>query len=603
MHALRRLAVPALALLVARAVPASAQTISNPDLFGKSLAAAQEALDEYGEYDNDQAQRRVADIGYRLAASSGFTKFPLQFFLVEMREPNAFALPGGQVFVTRGMLDLGLDDDELAALLGHEIAHVVLEHGTKMQRRATLLNVLSSAVLVGVILAESRGGGDNPPPGVPYYGRTPGGVSTSGDRIQGAAAASMILGELLLRSYSREYEDQADEEGQRMAAAAGFDPRGTVRLFSLMRERLPQSKEYGYWRTHPFFDERVTSAQAREALLKVQEPKPDDGFRAATQAVLLEYEPKKAGAHEERETRPDRRSPGGRTPEGADAPPEHPHHSLELMLENAALTAWPRGETAERLRLQQLHRLRDEALEGAELSRDYGKVLRAYQHQREQVAAITPESPFLARLDAESAQLRQALAKLYPQAVAVVSSGVYQTPFLERFLSNFPDAPEVPTVAIDLADAYARLGRPTDAVDRYLQAWHAAPDGPVRAQALAGMRRMAVSVDRLSALEQLSEIEDQALRASTEQRLAELATTYSELDNGAEYLRRFPDGPHAGAVEQRLDQLAEQLYGEVILYQGIGDTVKALERIQKILTQAPLSPAADRLRERAVLEG
>ena len=77
--------------------------------------------------------------------------------------------------------------------------------------------------------------------------------------------------------------------------------------------------------------------------------------------------------------------------------------------------------------------------------------------------------------------------------------------------------------------------------------------------------------------------------------------SYRVLADGAEYLKKFPQGSRADKIASHLDQLAEQLYGEVVLYQGVGDTLKALDRIQQILTHAPLSPAADRLRERAVL--
>jgi predicted Zn-dependent protease len=124
-------------------LPLIAQTVSNTDLFGKSLKAAQEALRQFGAYEDDVEAKRIGDIGYRVVGASGFTKYPITFHLIDMNEPNAFALPGGQIFVTRGMLEMGLSDDMLACLLGHELAHVVLEHGTKMERRATLLNILS----------------------------------------------------------------------------------------------------------------------------------------------------------------------------------------------------------------------------------------------------------------------------------------------------------------------------------------------------------------------------------------------------------------------------------------------------------------------------
>jgi predicted Zn-dependent protease len=550
---------------------AFAQKIGNPELFAKSIAAAQEAIDEYGAWDDVATLRRVADIGYRVAAASGYKDFPIAYFLVDMREPNAFALPGGQIFITRGMIELGLDDDQLAALLGHELAHVTLGHGMKMQRRATLLNVLSSAVLVGVILAD-RGGSTTP--NVPVYG--PGPESSSnrgGERIQGAAAASLILAELLLRSYNREFEDQADEEGQRMAAGAGFAPNGGEKLFALMQARLPQSHEYGYWRTHPFFDERVTAAIARSKLLRSGTVRPSDAYRTATQGALLGFEPKEGEAQE----------------------------AQKLLLADAALTAWPQGETAERLRFDALHRERDVELARAELSRDYGKLLLAYDAQLSEVRKLTPESAFVAKAEGEARALRAESDALYPKAQGVLAAGVYQTEFLASFLSNYEKAPEASRVAFELAGAYSRTGRQGDAVERYLTAWKAAPESAMGERSIAGLRTLASVVTDLVALQQLADQSDPELKRAAGARLAQLAGSYRELSDGAEYLKRFPAGTYADQVAGHLDVLAEQLYGEVVLYQGVGDTMKALDRIQKILTHAPLSHAAERLRERAVL--
>src|SRR5436189_3401876 len=142
-----------------QAVAPTVPAISNIDLFSKSLQAAQQALIEYGAWENAAEMRRVADIGYRVVQASGYRAMPITFYLADMAEPNAFALPGGQIFVTRGMLDMGLTDDMLANLLGHELGHVVLQHGVKMERRATLLNLLSQAALIGVMV--TAGGNTN----------------------------------------------------------------------------------------------------------------------------------------------------------------------------------------------------------------------------------------------------------------------------------------------------------------------------------------------------------------------------------------------------------------------------------------------------------
>jgi len=380
------LALTAALLLPWTTFGATVPRIENPDLFGKSQMAARQAVLFYGNYDNPEEMERIIEIGYRIAQESKFDSFPFTFYLVSMPEPNAFALPGGQIFMTKGMLDLGLNDDMLAGLLGHEIGHVVLQHGTRMQRRATLLNILSQALLAGVLIAASQ---SNNSGGSVYDPWARG--SNTGDIIQGTAAAGAVISELLLRSYSRDFEDEADDEGQRLAAAAGFDPDGTRQLMDKMRSHIPQSKDYGYWRTHPFFEERVQAASVREDLLffeervqaasvredllKIQESKSADAYRQATQDVLLAY---------------------------VQGPKVEPEIAELLKLE--ALLAWPQGPKADAIRIDKLRRLRDSELAKGTLSQDYNTLIRAFKESVETVRRSTPESELLAALQSEIEQ-------------------------------------------------------------------------------------------------------------------------------------------------------------------------------------------------------
>ncbi|MEM7587111.1 MAG: M48 family metalloprotease, partial [Acidobacteriota bacterium] len=484
--------------------------------------------------------------------------------------PNAFALPGGQIFVTQGMLDLGLTDDMLACLLGHEIAHVTERHGTRIKKRATLLNILSQALLVGVLVGvDNEAENPNDP-----YGR-PG--NRKGSLVQGAAATGMVVSELLLRNYSREFEDEADVEGQRLAAAAGYDPDGARQLWELMNQRIPQSNEYGYWNTHPFSDQRMRAAEVRASELKIQEnPKPPEDFRAKTQKTLLAHELR--GRAENKE-------------------------ELQAFIEQSALNAWPKGPRAEALRLAALHRLREAEMENDEMSRDYGELVRAYHVQIEEVRTLTPNSTFLATLEDELHELRDSADKLLPKALEIWNEGIYQTPFLEIFLSNYPTADAAPDVALALGNAYSRLGRQADGVDQYLRAAGAGEASEAARRALQGLRNLTPHLENPAALQQLSDqIDDPELRELASQRLDKVASEYTSLADGAEYLRRFPEGDHAEQVREQLEDLAQNLYGEVVLYQGVGDHIKALDRIQQILTHAPLTKAAVALRERAEME-
>lgn len=581
--------------------------IKNSKLYDKSAKAAQGALAFYGELDDPEAKRRVLDIGYRLANEAPYTEFPFSFYVVDMPVPNAFALPGGHIFVTRGMLELGIDDDMLANLLGHEIAHVIHEHGIKMQRRATLLNILSQAALLGVMIGAD-GGPENP--------HDPYGIERSGSRkgslVQGTAAAGIVFTELLLRQFSRGFEDEADIEGQRLAAAAGFDPDGARSLWQLMTERLPTANEYGYWRTHPFSDQRLRAAEVRARDLVIQDPTPTEALRQATQKAILDY---RDGLTEEEvfevpfEDKNEPRDPRDRRPEEtAPTPiereaPEPWEVGFGPFLERSALDAWPAGERAEAVRLAELHRLRDAELERHEVGRDYGAILRAYQRHEDAVREVTPESPFLETLSSETAALREERDALYPKALEVWRDGVYQTPFLETFLSNFPDAEPVPEIALALGNAYSRVRRQSDAVANYLRAMEAGPDTDAGRKALVGLRNLAPYLDELVALQRLAATSaDEAVREAATARLAERVRTFETLENGAEFVERYPESEHAPAVTERIEKLAQNLYGEVVLYQELGDPVKALERIQQILEHAPMTPAADALRERAILD-
>ena len=556
--------------LVAPAGFAEPPEISSRELFRKSLEAAEQALEYYGPYENRAEMRRIAEIGYQIARESDFRKFPFSFYLVDLPVPNAFALPGGHIFLTRGMLDLGLDDDMLAGLLGHEIGHVVLEHGLRLQRKARLLNILSTAVLAGVVITADSGGRGG---GVPEaYGRR---NNDGGNRVEGAMAAGLVITELLLRSYSREFEDEADDDGQRMAAAAGFDPARTEKLMGLMGERLPQNKEYGYWQTHPFFDQRVRAAGIRAGMLKIQEATPNDEYRQKTQEVLLDYRDHNELKEEDR---------------------------FDLV-KFAALFAWPRGEAAAELRWERLERARDLELERPELSRDFGRLIEIFGIEADEVQEADPGSSLLTRLDRELGSFEIQRDKLYSEAVATYREGIFETDFLTTFLSNYPEARERPEIALDLGRAFSRLRRAGEAVPHYLTALEAGSNSEAGRQARRGLLNLVPVLKSLAALQELADQrEDEELQDSAARRLAELAQTFDDLSAGAAYLKRYPDGEHAATVAERVNSLAENLYGEIVLYQTVGDHLKALERIQTILLEAPLSAAAERLREQAVLD-
>ncbi|MEW5834282.1 MAG: M48 family metallopeptidase [Pseudomonadota bacterium] len=149
---------------------------------------------------------------------------------------NAFALPGGRIGVNRGMFKIATDQDQLAVVLGHELAHVVARHGAE---RVSDNYAAQAAVLAGTVYAGSRG------------------------TDTGYAAAALGLGAEvgILLPFSRTQESEADVLGQRYMAEAGFDPRAAVTLWQKMGAQ-GGSKPPAFLSTHPSSSKRQQTLQA-----------------------------------------------------------------------------------------------------------------------------------------------------------------------------------------------------------------------------------------------------------------------------------------------------------------------------------------------------
>ncbi|NIN65918.1 MAG: M48 family metalloprotease, partial [Anaerolineae bacterium] len=182
----------------------------------------------------------VRAIGSRLAQHSPRRDINYTFNVVDMVEPNAFALPGGYVYVSRGLLPLVNSEDELAGVIAHEIAHVAARHA--VQR----VNV--SAITAPVRIAT---------------GITGLATSIVSPRLgQMVAGVGQVASGLVLAPYSRDQEREADRIGQELAARAGWDPKGIATfLETLGREEALRSGEpprVSFFATHPSTPDRVT---------------------------------------------------------------------------------------------------------------------------------------------------------------------------------------------------------------------------------------------------------------------------------------------------------------------------------------------------------
>jgi predicted Zn-dependent protease len=202
--------------------------------------------DEMGIVEDQALQAYVSKIGHRMADAAPDRQFEYRFQVVDDETPNAFALPGGYVYVTRGILAVTNSEDELANVLGHEIGHVEERHSARQQPAATLPGILTMpGDAVGAVISPKLG----------------------------AALASPFrkAGAAYLASYGRDQERDADRWAQEVAARVGYDPRGmSLLLEGLEREEILRTGEQrspGFLDSHPPTPERAEATAKRAATL------------------------------------------------------------------------------------------------------------------------------------------------------------------------------------------------------------------------------------------------------------------------------------------------------------------------------------------------
>jgi predicted Zn-dependent protease len=178
----------------------------------------------------------VERVGRTLLAEVGTTPFEYRFYVVNSQEPNAFAIPGGYIFVTTGLLVMAENEQEVAGVMSHEIAHVTMRHISHLIDRSKRINLASMvAMIAGMLMAGGGKGGE------------------------AMAAAAMAAQQALLLKYTRENETDADQNSLHYLTRAGYDPNG---LLSFMKKMSRYGMTAGpkiptYLSTHPATDDRI----------------------------------------------------------------------------------------------------------------------------------------------------------------------------------------------------------------------------------------------------------------------------------------------------------------------------------------------------------
>jgi Zn-dependent protease with chaperone function len=243
----------ALAMMLAlTGVSAQAQTNVKPgfNLFSAQqdveigAQSAQQAEQQLPILNDAQAQAYVDGIGQRLARNAGGPQFQYRFRVINASDINAFALPGGFIYINRGIIENAKNEGEVAGVIAHEIAHVSLRHGTHQASKAYAAQAGLS--ILGGLLGGKVGGN----------------AASIINAVGGIGLNAVFL------KFSRELETQADIRGAQILAATGYTPADMVNFFHTL-EQVDKSKKTTWASDHPAPPDRIKRIQQESALLKV----------------------------------------------------------------------------------------------------------------------------------------------------------------------------------------------------------------------------------------------------------------------------------------------------------------------------------------------
>ncbi len=230
--------------------------------------AAQQVVRQFGVYDDPELDKYIDEVGEKLVDVSERKEITYYFTVLDTPMVNAFAAPGGFIFVTRGILKELDDEAQLAGVMAHEIGHVVYRHGAKQFEKVFGYQAI---LLIGEIL-------------------------TKRDLSQLQQYTDFFVS-LMLLGYSRKNELESDNSAIRYSLAAGYDPRATVEFFEkleAMEKRKPTEFET-LFRSHPPTNDRIDRVQLyleQADLGEAELVRNQEKFKKMTQNLPAEESPK-----------------------------------------------------------------------------------------------------------------------------------------------------------------------------------------------------------------------------------------------------------------------------------------------------------------------
>ncbi len=195
-------------------------------------SAPQMAAEFGGEYSDQNVQAFIKKMGSKLVKGAGLETSPYRFEFHVLADPqtvNAFALPGGQIFITVGLLKRMQIEDQIAGVLGHEIAHVVNRHSAQQMAKQGMWQGIVQGVAVG----------------------------TSGDGGMNGGQIAQMVSQMVNLKYGRDDEHESDIYGLRYMKAAGFKPEAMIDVMEILKEASGGQQQSEFSSSHPSSENRI----------------------------------------------------------------------------------------------------------------------------------------------------------------------------------------------------------------------------------------------------------------------------------------------------------------------------------------------------------
>lgn len=232
MHKHRNVVVTVALVLWASTAVGALSLISVNEKIAIGRRAQQQVRQQVPELRDAAVNRYIENLGRRLAARADGPRYPYSFDVANYREVNAFAFPGGPIWIHRGAIDTARNESQLAGVLAHEIAHIASRHAASQITKGTVANV--GLGILGALLGNGTGS-------------------------QIAQVGAGVAAQATMMKFSRDDEREADRKAMQYMKRAGYDPRGMVEFLQVLRAQ--QGRDPGsvqtFFASHPAPGERV----------------------------------------------------------------------------------------------------------------------------------------------------------------------------------------------------------------------------------------------------------------------------------------------------------------------------------------------------------